>query len=145
MTHIKQLKSGRLFMGKLKHGADLLEEITTICIENKINLGQITAIGAVKKANLAYYDQTTHKYLPHMIDRPLEIINLTGNISLKNNQPMVHAHITLSDRQDNAYGGHLATGTIIFACEIIIEEFTGHKFKREFDQQTSLPLWNLNQ
>lgn len=140
---MKQLKAGRILMGKLTHGADLLEEMTEICVKNNIHLGHITAIGAVQKACLAYYDQTTHAYSPHIIDQALEIINLTGNISLRNNQPMAHAHVTLSDKQANTYGGHVASGTIVFACEIVIEEFIGHKFEREFDEETSLPLWNM--
>lgn len=129
-------------MGRLSHGADLLEEITGFCTEKGIRLGRVEAIGAVQRARLAYYDQKTREYLFFTLDQAMEIAKLTGNISLKDDQPMVHAHVTLADSAGNAYGGHLAPGTVIFACELIIESYEGAVFERRFDAETGLPLWD---
>jgi len=71
----------------------------------------------------------------------MEITKLTGNVSLKDGQPMVHAHITLADEQGQAFGGHLAEGTRIFACEVIIEAYAGDIFERTWDETTGLSLW----
>ena len=57
---------------------------------------------------------------------------------------MVHAHVTLSDEQGNAFGGHLAPGTVIFACEFVIQELAGDALTRGFDEQTGLPLWQMS-
>lgn len=132
-----------MFMGKLQYGTDLLEELTTICKEKDIRLGRIEAIGAVQKACIGYYDQDNHTYGFHTIDQPLEIANLTGNISLKDGSPFVHAHVTLADDAGNAFGGHLAPGTIVFACEWVIEAFDGTPLERSFDAETGLPLWKM--
>ena len=35
---------------------------------------------------------------------------------------MVHAHVTLGDAEGRAFGGHLAAGTPVFACEFVIQE-----------------------
>jgi uncharacterized protein len=131
----------RTFMGGLDHNADLLESLTKICIINGIKLGRVEAIGAVKKAALGYYDQDKKEYSYFVIDRHLEIINLVGNISLKEGKPFVHAHITLADKEGKSYGGHLIPGTIIFACEAIVQAFDGPEFKRELEPVTGLPLW----
>jgi len=130
-------------MGKLRYGADLLEEITEICKEKNIRLGRIEAIGAVQKACIGFYHQSDRSYQFHTIDQPLEITNLTGNISIKDGGPFVHAHITLADATGQAYGGHLAPGTIVFACEWIIEAYDGTVFERRFDDETGLPLWAI--
>jgi len=143
MATIKKVRSKELFMGRLDHGADLLEEITAICLENDIRLGRVEAIGAVRKAHLAFYDQNTFEYQFFTIDKPLEILKLTGNISLKEGNPFVHAHIALADKTGAVYGGHLASGTIIFACEVIIESIQGASFERNFDEETHLPLWGV--
>lgn len=135
------LTQGRTFMGRLDHDADLLEALTALCIEKNIRLGRIEAIGAVKKVALADYDQEQKQYRFFKIDQPLEIINLTGNISTKENKPFVHAHITLSDKTGKTYGGHLTPGTPIFACEAIIQEFTGAELHRQIEPVTGLPLW----
>jgi predicted DNA-binding protein with PD1-like motif len=56
---------------------------------------------------------------------------------------MVHAHITLADDKGRVFGGHLASGTIIFACECVIEKFDGQAFRRIYDEETGLVLWDL--
>lgn len=132
-------------MGKLNYGGDLLEEITDICRKNNIHLGRIEALGAVQKARLAFYNQETHEYQFFIIDQSLEITKLVGNISLKDGNPIVHAHITLANKTGKAYGGHLAPGTVIFACEFILESFEGPIFERGFDEETSLSLWTISE
>ena len=145
MTIIKKVKSIEFFMGKIRHGGDLLEEITEICIKKNIQLGRLEALGAVQKARLAFYNQQTHEYQFFSIDQSLEITKLIGNISLKDGNPFVHAHITLADKTGKAYGGHLASGTVVFACEFILEVFEGPIFERKFDKETCLPLWAMSE
>ncbi|MBA3036250.1 MAG: DNA-binding protein, partial [Desulfobacterium sp.] len=116
---------------------------TEICRKNYIQLGRIEALGAVQKARLAFYDQQTHEYQFFRIDKLLEITQLVGNISLKDGNPMVHAHITLADKAGKTYGGHLAPGTVVFACEFILEVFEGPIFERKLDEETGLPLWTM--
>ncbi len=145
MAVVKEVEHKQISMGKLRHGADLLEELTEICREGGIQLGRVEAIGAVEKACIGFYDHKKREYEFITLDQPLEILNLTGNISIKDGNPFVHAHVTLSDRSGQAYGGHLAPGTIVFACECIIESFEGPRFERAFDQETSLPLWTMKE
>ena len=144
MAVIREVKAVKMFMGKLTHGTDLLEEITKICIDQDIRLGRVEALGAVKKARLGYYNQHNREYHFYDLNQTLEITNLTGNISIKDRTPVVHAHVTLSDKDGHAYGGHLAQGTIVFACETVIQVLDGPKFERGFDQETGLPLWNMS-
>ncbi|MCP4178157.1 MAG: DNA-binding protein [bacterium] len=144
MTIIKEVKAKNIYMGKLSHDSDLLEEITKICYENNITLGRVEALGAVKKARLGFYDQNKREYAFSEINKPLEITKLIGNISTKDAKPIIHAHITLSDETDKAFGGHLTPGTIVFACEFIIQSFDGPEFSRGFDEETGLPLWDFN-
>lgn len=145
MTVMTKVKAGERFMGRLGHGSDLLEEITGICRKKNIRLGHVEAFGAVQKARLGFYDQCAHEYHFFSIEKPLEITKLVGNISLKDGSPFVHAHITLSDASGNAYGGHLAPGTVVFACEVILEAFEGPPLERGFDQVTGLSLWAMSQ
>ncbi len=64
-----------------------------------------------------------------------------GNISLKDNEIMVHAHVVLADFEGKAYGGHLMPGTKIFAAEFHIQEYVGAELTRVKDKETGLPLW----
>ena len=143
MTIIKDVTLKRIYIGKLGYGRDLLEEITDFCVREDIRLGRIEALGAVQKARLAYYNQESKEYQYFDLLKKMEITNMTGNVSMKDEKPMVHAHVTLADKNGDCYGGHLAAGTVIYACELIIQAFEGPVFERGFDDITGLPLWDF--
>jgi predicted DNA-binding protein with PD1-like motif len=143
MTAFKLIRPRECVMGRLTYGCDLLEELNRIAKELSVRLGRIEAIGAVQKACIGFYNQETRTYQFESFDKPLEITKLTANISLKDGIPFVHAHVTLSDASGSCVGGHLAPGTIVFACEFLIEAFDGPVFKRSLDDQTGLPLWSM--
>lgn len=129
-------------MGRLKKGDDLLGALQKQCEDFNVTAGEIRAIGAVSSARVGYYDQAHRKYEFHDLQKPMEILSLIGNISLKDGKPFVHAHITLADETGVAVGGHLAEGSNVFACEFVIHEFlSSGAFTREFDDQTGLFLW----
>ena len=138
---LKNIKPSKMFIGKLSHGKDLLEEMTALCIKEDITLGRVEGIGAVQRARVGYYNQAAREYQYMEFNGHLEITNLSGNVSIKDNKPFVHAHVTFSDEKGNAFGGHLAQGTLIFAFEIILHAFEGPQCTRSFDDVTGLPLW----
>ena len=132
----------RKIMGRLKKGDDLLAALTSICQEIGITLGEVKAIGAVSQARVGYYHQDTRQYEWLDLPRPLEILALEGNISLKDGKPFVHAHVMLSDGDGRAFGGHLADGTIVFAAEFVIQELKAEQsLHRQMDEETGLFLW----
>jgi predicted DNA-binding protein with PD1-like motif len=51
----------------------------------------------------------------------------------------------LADETGKAYGGHLEKGTVVFACELILETFDGPIFKRSDDEETGLSLWTMSE
>jgi predicted DNA-binding protein with PD1-like motif len=133
---------GRKIIGRLAKGEDLLAALEGCVREHGITLGEVQAIGAVIKARVGYYNQAERKYYFLDLARPLEILSLTGNISLKDGKPMVHAHVTLSDHDGRAFGGHLAEGTLAFACEFAIQEYkSAASLVRQMDEPTGLFLW----
>jgi len=143
MATYNEVKPKRVFMCKLNHDSDLLGQLNELACNNNIRLGKVEAIGAVKKARIGFYNQQTFTYEFIDMDKPLEITSLTGNISLKDGKPFIHAHITLGDDTGKVIGGHLAEGTVVFACEFVITELIGTEYKRAFDEQTHLPLWDI--
>jgi predicted DNA-binding protein with PD1-like motif len=133
---------GRNIIGRLAKGDDLLASLEKLAQEHNIILGEVTAIGAVSQARVGYYNQTERKYYFLDLAKPMEILSLVGNISIKDGKPMVHAHVTLSDNEGRAYGGHLAEGTLVFACEFTILEFVSDiTLVRQMDEPTGLFLW----
>lgn len=134
-----------IFMGKCSYGADLLFQMNSFCEENNIRTGTINIIGAVQNIALGYYKQYEKKYVTldeNLSNKgPFEIVNCTGNVSIKDEKPFCHLHIVVSDREGKCFGGHLMPGVKIFAAEFVIQSFEGEDLIRGIDEQTKLPLW----
>jgi uncharacterized protein len=142
MGKLIRAEVGKVIIAKLDYKSDLLEQLTEIAIANEIILGKIEAIGAVSRAEVGYYDQNEYMYEVKTFDEHLEIISLLGNISIRDGKPVIHAHISLSDENGKAIGGHLVNGTMVFACEAIITVYkSDKKLIRGVDENTKLPLW----
>jgi predicted DNA-binding protein with PD1-like motif len=135
-------KEGRILIGRLPHGADLLESLTAVCRKESVHFGMVTAIGAVSAARLGYYRQEEQEYMDCLnVEKGLEIVSCLGNVSQKDGEVFVHAHAILSDDRGSCFGGHLMKGTRIFAAEYCIMEFESQPYNREQDPETGLALW----
>ncbi|MDY6960038.1 MAG: PPC domain-containing DNA-binding protein [Halobacteriota archaeon] len=137
---VVEQKVGREFLVRMDHNADLLDSILGIAELQGIRLGVFTGIGALKEAKISYYDQARKEYLKNELKGPVEIANLVGNISIKEEKIFVHAHATLSERDGKTYSGHFERGKI-FACELYIRELVGEELVRSYDDTTGLFLW----
>lgn len=135
------VKVKRTIMGQLSVGTDLLEGLTAIIQREGITLGRIQAIGATTHAVVAYYDQSTKQYCPMEFPGGMEILNLTGNVSIRDGKPFVHVHVLLGDAAGKVYGGHVLPGTTLFALEVSIDELEGDPLSRAQDDRTGLFLW----
>jgi predicted DNA-binding protein with PD1-like motif len=127
---------------RLKHDADLVQSMTELAKSNGIEAGSFTAIGALKRARLGYYDQRNHEYREIRIDSPYEMASCVGNVSLKGGKPFVHAHVVLADEAGNTKAGHLLEG-IVFAAEVHLRQLEGPRLERKYDEVTGLSLWEV--
>ena len=137
----QELSAGRGFVGRLEPGSDLVGEIERFCLERGVVAAQVTVIGALRHAAYAYYEQHDHRYLELSSDTHHEIVGFTGNISLRDDKPFLHAHATFADADGATVGGHLLHGCEVFAAEVMIREITGVSLVRMPDAETGLALW----
>lgn len=132
---------GRGFLFRLPPGEDLYDGITAFCLKKKICFGTVSAIGAVSKATIGYYDQRKKKYVKKVFREELEMASCLGNISLKDGKSFLHLHATFGDTKLRAWSGHLFPGTTIFVAEISVTELKGKPLSRKLDQKAGLALW----
>jgi uncharacterized protein len=137
-----ECNASKELMVRLKPDADLVQAITELARSKGIEAGSFTAIGALKRARLAYYYQESHEYREMKIDAPHEMASCTGNISLKDGEPFVHVHVVLADETGDTKGGHLLEG-IVFAAEVHLHQLRGAKLERKYDEVTGLSLWEV--
>lgn len=141
-TNIQKIKKTAWI--RIVYGQDLYQALNSYCLKNKIKNGIFLAIGTLQKAIFSFYNQKERKYLKKRINKQVEIIFCIGNISLKDRQSFLHAHISIAGQDGKCFGGHLEKGCIIFACECLIIEFKGQLLSRNYDSLTGLNLWSFN-
>jgi predicted DNA-binding protein with PD1-like motif len=137
----REFARGRRVVARLDHGGDLLEGIAAVAEAHGMAAAELRAIGALQRARLAFYDQSTHEYGEFAVDDPVELVGLLGNVSRRDGGTAVHAHATLARRDGGCVGGHVAPGCAVFACELILQELVGEPLERAHDDVTGLPLW----
>lgn len=136
-----QREPGPIHIVRLNTGADLYDDITRFAVDSGIESAWLTYLGAVQRASLRYYDQDQRMYRDFELDQHLEVLSGVGNISLLDGSPFLHTHAAFADASGNAFGGHIDTGTLVWAIEIRLQELRGDPLVRQPDDCTSLNLW----
>lgn len=136
-----EVGAARGFVGRLDTGSDLVTEIERFCAEQGVVAAQVTVIGAVRQARYAYYEQNDRRYRELGSQTHHEIVGFTGNVSLREDRPFLHAHATFADAAGETVGGHLLRGCEVFAAEVMIREMSGASLVRMPDEETGLALW----
>lgn len=104
--------------------------------------GHVQALGAVRRATIAFWNPTTREYEKIAIDEQAEVLSLVGNIALTHERFELHAHVVLGLRDGRAVGGHLVEGIVHPTLEVLFLESTP-TLRREKDASTGLDLIEL--
>ena len=108
------------------------------CLDNNIQNGKVSGIGAVKMTEIGAYDIVKKEYLKKEYSDVFELLSFEGNVTLKENQPFVHAHVVLSNHNMATVGGHLFESTVAAVGEFFLRKFEGSAF-RKLNREVGLP------
>ncbi len=142
IPEVKFRKFGTAFVLRLDTGERIVEAVAEFAKKNNVTAGFFYGVGTCRRAELGFFNWKTKKYSFKKLKGDFEIISLSGNISLLANQPVVHAHIVLGDREFRAWGGHLKEAEVLAVCEIFLTTLKG-KLIREMFPQAGLNLLRL--
>ncbi len=123
----------------LEQGEKIVDSLLRVVEQKHIRSGFVQGIGAGKDFTLGYYDLESKEYVKKDFPGEYEITSLMGNVGILNNRPILHLHITLSDSQFRAWGGHLFEGTITGTLEVFIFRDSG-RIIRKMDTKRNLAL-----
>jgi hypothetical protein len=137
----KKTKFG--YFVRLQRGEEIITSLTSLAEKEQIQSGFLFGLGAVANPKLGYYDSKTREYQSETFEGEFEIVNLTGNISQLEGKPFIHAHMTISDEECRAFGGHLFSAQIHATGEITILDF-GLSVSRKLDQEIGLKLLDFS-
>jgi predicted DNA-binding protein with PD1-like motif len=111
--------------------------------EKQITAGCLTAIGAVSKATLGFFDRKMKEYTKIPQDGQAEVLSLIGDVAVtEKGEPGVHAHMVLGLPDGSARGGHLIAATVWPTLEVVLTESPKH-LRRTFRPELGLALIDL--
>lgn len=135
----------RMFAVVLKTGDEVMSCLEAFAKSHKLASAQITAIGAMSTAELAFFDWATKEYHPIEVDQQVEVASLIGDIALSpEGEPAVHAHAVLGRKDGSTSAGHLRKGHVRPTLECIVTEAPAHLHKA-IDPESGLALIELGQ
>ena len=118
------------------------QKLLEVAQQEKLKSGWINGLGAISNIEVAYYDIEQKIYEKQNFDNDYELLSLIGNVSLVDDKPFIHTHISFSDTEFKVFGGHLFDARVIAAAEfcIFVSDYHLH---RELNCNIGLSLWNI--
>jgi predicted DNA-binding protein with PD1-like motif len=123
-------------------GEKAIAALLDFCHAEEIGYAALSGLGAVSSVDLAYFNDETFEYETHKIDEQLEVIGLTGNITIKDGAPFAHVHATFGARDLSVKGGHIMEMTVKPNLEIWLTRGT-EEVVRLPDEDSGLHLMSL--
>jgi uncharacterized protein len=136
---LHQTGGQRTFAVVLQSGDEVMRCLGEFATRESISAAQITAIGALQGAQLAYFDWEKKRYLPIKVDEQVEVASLVGDVALADGKPALHLHAVLGRRDGTAMAGHLQAGHVRPTLEAIITESPAH-LRKVMDKESGLAL-----
>lgn len=128
-------------MLRIDKGEYINKTILDVASYYNLKFGWINGLGAIMDPELGYYDLKNKEYIKKTIIGEFELTSLIGNLTLKEGDLFVHSHITFSDINFNAYGGHLFDCKIAVAGEFLIFR-SPTEINRKYDDEIGLYTWS---
>jgi uncharacterized protein len=104
-----------------------------------LGASRFTSIGGFSEVTLGYFDLEKKNYIPIRLREQVEVVALTGNISLDDGKPKVHAHVVVAKRDGTAHGGHFLEARVCPTLEVLLVE-SPEDLVRTTDRKTVLAL-----
>ena len=127
---------------QLEKGDRLMESTQKIATAENVKMASINGIGACSKIEMGYNDLSIKDYVFKTFEGNLEILQATGNITLKDGEPFPHIHISVANDECKAFGGHLNEATISVTFEGVMQ-IIDLEIHREFNEDLGLALMNV--
>ncbi|HEY5463076.1 MAG TPA: PPC domain-containing DNA-binding protein [Hanamia sp.] len=120
-------------------GDEVTDQLMAFAKKEKVSASQFTAIGAFSESVVGFFDFSIKDYKKISFKEQMEVLALTGDISIYKEEYKIHAHVVLGRSDGSAHGGHLMKAIVHPTLEIILNESPEY-LKREMDKDSGIPL-----
>lgn len=133
-------KFDRGYVLRLDPGEEIVECLTHLVDQEKIQLGTVSALGAANDVTIGIFNTQEKKYYARRCQGDFEISALVGNVTRKDGEPYLHLHITIGNPvTGEVHAGHLSSATISATLELFLQVWDG-QVGRQFSDTVGLNL-----
>jgi predicted DNA-binding protein with PD1-like motif len=124
----------------LETGDEVMASLGRFARDERVSGAKLSAIGAFRRAELAYFDWESKEYRSIPVEEQVEVASLNGDIGVDEaGEPALHLHVVLGRRDGSALAGHLKSGEVRPTLELLVTETPDH-LRRVKDAATGLSL-----
>jgi len=105
----------------------------------QVTSAHFTAIGALNKATLGWFDPQRKMYKKIPINGQHEVIGMSGDIALYEGKPVVHTHLVLGSPDGTTRAGHVLDAYVSPTLEVMVT-VNPIAMQKRFDPETDLTL-----
>jgi len=135
--------SPKRFILVFETGDELAKGLLEFAEQEKLSAASFKAVGALSSVRLGWFSWESKQYEPSvMLDEQVELLSLIGDVAVKGEKPVVHAHAVIGRKDGTAHGGHLLEAHIRPTCEVVLAESPIH-LQKQIDPQSGLALIRL--
>ncbi len=139
---MQYLRQGERVQLRFMDGEPFVATLLKWLAAEHIGYATMTGLGAVNGAAISYLNMDTKQYEAHQLKEQMEVVSLVGNVTLREGQPFVHAHVGLGRRDLSLIGGHLNELSVHPTLEVwLMPETTA--VHRAFDESCGMFVMQL--
>lgn len=140
---------GRVFLVKLEHGDDMLQEIKRLALETGLKSAYLFMIGALESTTMVVGPQECvlpPQGLPVRLEDGREIVAMgTLFTDQDSDEPVLHIHGSLGRGNTSFTGCLRADSQVFLVVEMLIIELLGFEATKGYDPLTKMKTLLLNQ
>ena len=106
---------------RLEVGEPVIETLTAFMAAQGVGFATISAIGAMDRAEVGWWNGATREYEFHVFEEQMEVLSFQGTCTLMDGKPFVHLHCMLGRHDLSVIGGHLKEGRAYPMAEVWIQ------------------------
>ena len=106
---------------RLEVGEPVIETLTAFMAAQGVGFATISAIGAMDRAEVGWWNGATREYEFHVFEEQMEVLSFQGTYTLMDGKPFVHLHCMLGRHDLSVIGGHLKEGRAYPMAEVWIQ------------------------
>ena len=141
---MKSRKAGHVHVLVFAKGEEVVQTIVDYCDRERIHGAWVQGVGAVKHAQIGFYDDVKKEYVFKLEPGPFELASMQGNITMTDGKSFAHIHAVLSRMDDKltCIGGHVKALVVSVTVEVMLTPID-IPLTRRYDDDIGLNLLDV--